>query len=225
MATFFGRRARWRNDEDRTFSATTATQRRERSAANAVHRSCYARRMGARLALVALAVGGLVLSSPAAADQAPEGSVKAELVERFVRFTDWDPADLPATEFVVCIVGTTPMTPYLEKIAKGRKLQKRRAVVVSLSSTDDVVDCQLVVIAGNDRQRLRSVLTRTDGRPILTVTEVPSGAAMGATISLYIDAKLPKFDVNASAAKDSGLKLRAKLLSRAAHVVRRGKDD
>jgi hypothetical protein len=179
--------------------------------------------MGARLALLALAAGAMLLSRRAAAEPS-EAELKAEVVERFVRFVDWDPRDLPNdVEFEVCVIGDSAMTPHLRNIAKKRKLRGRRAVVSVLDKVEQVVDCHLVMIAGGDRKRLRSVISRTDGRPILTIAEASGAADQGAIINLFVQDNHIKFEVNALAAKDSGLKVRAKLLRAAARVVR-GKD-
>jgi hypothetical protein len=178
--------------------------------------------MGVRVALATLAVGVLVQTPRAGAEAASEAQLKAEIIERFVRFVDWDERDLPDT-FAVCVVGETPMTVHLERIAKRRKLRNRKATVTSMSETANVANCQLVMIAGNDRKRLRTVISRTDGRPILTVAESPGAADQGAIINLFVEENHIKFEVNARAAKDGGLKIRAKLLRAASHVVG-GKD-
>jgi hypothetical protein len=65
------------------------------------------------------------------------------------------------------------------------------------------------------------VLRRTDSRPILTISETTGAAALGYIINFYRDDTHVKFEINANAAKDSGLKVRAKLL-RLARVVRKG---
>jgi len=69
-----------------------------------------------------------------------------------------------------------------------------------------------VPIGGTDTKRLRPVLARTAGRPILTIADAPGAGAAGAIINFYLDAKHVRFEVNTRAARDSDLKVRAKLL-------------
>lgn len=178
--------------------------------------------MGVRLALVACAVGMVAAARPARAETS-EAELKAEFVERFVRFVDWDEDELPAGDFTVCVLGDSPMTPYLARIAKKRKLRGRKAVVHEIANAEDAVDCQLVLIHGTDRKKLRAVLSRTEGHPILTIADASGAAAAGAIINFYRDDNHVRFEINTRAAKDSGLKVRAKLL-RVARIVRRGKD-
>lgn len=179
--------------------------------------------MGARLALVALAAG-LVAAPRHARAEPSEAELKAEFIERFVRFVDWDEDELPDDEFTVCVLGDSPLTPYLERIAKKRKLRSRKAIVTELEKVEDVVDCQLVLIHGTDKKKLRTVLSRTEGNPILTIADATGAAAAGAIINFYRDDNHVRFEINTRAAKDSGLKVRAKLL-RVARVVRGGKGD
>jgi len=172
--------------------------------------------MGVRLAFAALAVG-LCAMSRAATAETSEAELKAEMVERFTRFIDWNPDDLPPDTLAVCVVGDSALTRPLEKIAKSRKIKDRQATVrvVDASAT---VDCHIVVIGGSDRKRLAAVLARTEGHGILTVADTPGAAAAGAIINFFLDAKHVRFEINTRAARDSGLKVRAKLL-RLARVV------
>ena len=174
--------------------------------------------MGDRLALLALAAGLVAAARPASAEPS-EAELKAEFVERFVRFVDWAEDDLPEDEFTVCVLGDSPITPYLERIVKKRKLRSRRAVVSEIETPEDVVDCQLVLIHGTDKKRLRTVLSRTEGHPILTIADAPGAASAGAIIHFYRDDKHVRVEINPRAAKDSGLKVRAKLL-KVAKVVK-----
>jgi hypothetical protein len=167
--------------------------------------------------------GLLALAGPAgrAAAEPSEAELKAEFVERFTRFVEWSSDDLPEDDFTLCVVGDSDVTPYLKKIAKKRKLHNRTAVVAVLDSGDDVTECQVVVIAGSDKKKLRSILRRTDERPILTISDASGAGRMGSIINFYRDANHVKFEINTRAAKDAGLKVRSKLL-RLAKVVRGG---
>ena len=172
--------------------------------------------MGVRLAVAALAAG-LTVAAGAAAAETPEAELKAEMVERFTRFIDWNPDDLPPDSLDVCVVGESPMTGALQKIAKSRKIKDRRATV-RLVDAPATVDCHIVVIGGNDKKRLAAVIARTEGHGILTIADAPGAAAAGAIINFFLEEKHVRFEINTRAARDSGLKVRAKLL-RLARVV------
>ena len=172
--------------------------------------------MGVRPAFAAFAVGLCALSRAAAADPT-EAELKAEMVERFTRFIDWNTDDLPPDSLSLCVVGDSALTRPLDKIARSRKIKDRQATVrvVDAAAT---VDCHIVVIGGNDRKRLAAVVARTEGRGILTVADAPGAAAAGSIINFFLEDKHVRFEINTRAARDNGLKVRAKLL-RLARVV------
>lgn len=172
--------------------------------------------MGVRLALAALAAAGTMMPSAVAAEPS-EAELKAEMVERFTRFVDWEPSDLPGESLAICVVGESPLTQPLDKIARTRKIKDRKAAVRTVDAAA-AADCHVVLIGGTDRKRLTAVLARTEGRPILTIADAPGAGAGGSIINFYPDGKHVKFEVNTRAARDSGLKVRAKLL-RLARVV------
>ncbi len=170
-----------------------------------------ASRLRAHAVRIALACA---LAAPARASAEPtEPEVKAEFVERFIRFVDWDPKTL-GDDFIACVVGDSPVTPYFERIAKERKLKDRPATITKLSpdQADKLAGCHAVLIGTVDKKHLDLVLGRTAGRPVLTIADAPGAAAAGAIINFYDEDDHVKFEINVRAAEDSGLVLRAKLL-------------
>jgi hypothetical protein len=164
------------------------------------------------VAIVAVAHG-------AAYAQPTDAEVKAEFVERIIRFVDWDPKSL-GDDFVACIVGNSPQTPFLQKIAKARKLKDRRTqiVLVAPDKLDKLASCHAVVIGDVDKKQFGAVLARTAGRPVLTIADAPGAAAAGAIINFYVEDDHVHYEINVRAAEDSGLVLRAKLL-RLARII------
>jgi hypothetical protein len=142
------------------------------------------------------------------ASASPEADLKAEFVERFTRFVDWE--TLPDT-MTLCVVGDTPITAHLKKIARRQRIKGRPGRVFTVSP-DDVEGCQVVLVAGDDPDQLHAVISRTDGRPILSIAEAPGAAKAGAIINLYIEDQHIRFEINTGAAKRGGLTLRSKLL-------------
>ena len=70
--------------------------------------------MGVRLAIAALV--GLCAMSRAAAAEPTEAELKAEMVERFTRFIDWNADDLPPDTLALCVVGDSPLTAPLKVV-------------------------------------------------------------------------------------------------------------
>jgi hypothetical protein len=142
------------------------------------------------------------------ASASPEAELKAEFIERFTRFVDWE--TLPDT-MTLCVVGDSSITAHLQKIAHRQRIKGKPARVVT-RAPEDVAGCQLVLIAGDDPDQLHAVLARTEGRPILSIAEATGAAKAGAIINLYIDDEHIRFEINTAAAKRGRLTLRSKLL-------------
>jgi len=183
----------------------------------------YRRRSWTLLCVATLAA--LAALTARAQAQPTEPEVKAEFVERFIRFVDWDEKVLGPTDFVTCVVGDTPMTAYFQRIAKSRKLKDRRAtlIVVPGDKLERLSGCHALFIGALDKKVFGAVLGRTAGHPVLTIADTPGAAAAGVIINFYEEDDHVKYEINVRAAEDSGLVLRAKLL-RLARIVgeRRG---
>jgi hypothetical protein len=152
------------------------------------------------------------------AKQGAEADLKAEFIERFTRFVDWE--TLPDT-MTLCVVGDTPITAHLQKIARRQRIKGKPARVFTVAP-DDVDGCQVVLVAGDDPDQLHVALARTNGRPILSIAEAPGAAKAGAIINLYIEDEHIRFEINTAAAKRGRLTLRSKLL-KLARIVDDGK--
>jgi hypothetical protein len=163
---------------------------------------------GTRYAPLAIAVALVCLTGRASAEEGTEAELKAEFIERFTRFVDWE--SLPDT-VTLCVVGDTPITAHLQKIARRQHIKGKPARVVTIAP-EEAGACQVVLIAGNDPHPLHVAIGRTDGRPILSIAEMPGAAAAGAIINLYIEDEHIRFEINTGAAKRGRLTLRSKLL-------------
>lgn len=169
--------------------------------------------MGARLRSVvgaALAVA-LALAGPARAEPS-EADLKAEFIERFIRFVDWDAAALGKGDLTLCVIGDDGVAAPLDKIARSRTIKGKKAVVRSVDKLDRLGGCHVVIIGGSDKTRLAGVLGRTLGKPVLTIADAPGAAAAGAIINFYREDRHIRYEVNVGAGEDGGLILRAKLL-------------
>src|SRR5688572_24903128 len=100
--------------------------------------------MRARLVRWALAAGLLAIEPGTAAHaESPEAELKAEFIERFTRFIDWEIDDLPSDQFVLCIDGESAIAGHLERIARRRKLRGRSATIEHLTDPADATECHV----------------------------------------------------------------------------------
>jgi hypothetical protein len=170
-----------------------------------------AARCGSVIALVAAVVA--CAAPPVAASNDVEYPVKAEFLERFTHFIQWPDASFASAQspFVVCVMGTNPFGTYLEHLIATRRLQGRPAELRPVSDPAKLDGCHLVFIAASERDRIRSIVKHTYGKPILTVGDTEGFASAGVLINLYIEDDNVRFEINVAAVNDSGLKFSSKL--------------
>lgn len=170
------------------------------------------------VALVCLGAALLAAALPAAARNARTGlepAVKAELVERFVRFIDWPQestwkANRP---FVVCAFGDSEVTDPLRDLLTERSfLRGHPAELVEIGEPQETRSCDVVLVSPGSHRELEAILAETRNRPILTIGDAEGFARDGAILNFYREQGYVRFELNQQAARRSGLSISAKLL-------------
>jgi hypothetical protein len=175
------------------------------------------RRWTAVIALAALVAG---VSAPVCADEL-EYRVKAEFIERFTHFIDWPPAALESSErpFMLCVVGDSPLTSYLERMAHERRIKEHRIELRRIKTLPEGAGCHLLVIGSGERPRLRQILSHVINHPVLTIGDADGFAKEGVLINFVVDDEgRVRFEICSTELKRSGLKVSVQLL-RMARVV------
>jgi hypothetical protein len=173
----------------------------------------------ARLSLLLLAA--MVAAAPTHADEL-EYPVKAEFVERFTRFVDWPNQTLnnnPQGAFIICVLGDSAIEAHLQRLARERRIKDRPVEIRHLKPGADPGNCHVLFIAPSERPRLKQILSRTSGRPILTIGDAEGFAKEGVLINLIVDEDgHVRFEICGSQLRRSGLNMSAQML-RLARVV------
>ena len=128
----------------------------------------------------------------------------------FMKYVEW-----PSTEgdFVIGVVGDSPVKTELQVLAKTKKAKGRQIVVISVASLSDAVLCNMVYIPTPKSAELRPMLEKVKGKSVLIVAEREGLAKKGAGISFFIDDDdALKFDINKSAIDSQSLKIAQMLL-------------
>lgn len=172
--------------------------------------------LAAAFALVALS---LASATAAAREVRSEYDVKAAIVYNILNFVEWPSNQSGQEELRICLAGSLPdAAPFLdlqEHAAVGRRL-----VVTYLGSVAPG-ECNVLFIAGQDQQQLRTALAVTRGRVVLVIAEQQGAAQEGAVVNLTIISRRVRFEINAGAGRKAGLKISSKLLKLASTVIDR----
>ena len=130
-------------------------------------------------ALAALFIGWIFLALPQGVlsqDSSPdEYQIKLAFLYNFTKFVEWPEEALPnqQTPLVICVVGTDPFGKAFEDQLSTRKTAGHPITVRRLGASGDFSACCITFVRAEERKRLASILSRLNGRDILTVGEMP----------------------------------------------------
>lgn len=148
---------------------------------------------------------------PEFVDREPE--IKAAYLYNFARYVEW-PATAESKEFVIGVIGETPVAGPLATIAATKKINNRTIAVRRFKSEKDFQKCHILFVpAGQDPAVVTALLNKTRGTATLVVGEGPAFARNQGHIGFYPEQNSVKFEINAGSAQKSALKISSKLLS------------
>ncbi|MFH1568143.1 MAG: YfiR family protein [Gemmatimonadota bacterium] len=172
-------------------------------------------RLAAAAALLLLAVTGARAQAP----RPSEYEVKAAFLYNFAKFVEWPAERQASATFTIAILGEDSFGGTFDSIV-GRDIRGRRLLIERLTEVpEEPVD--ILFISRSEARRLEQILAALEGRPVLTVSEVEGFAHRGGVVSLVVEQKKVRFEINVDAAARSRLEVSSKLL-KLARVVRDG---
>ncbi len=150
----------------------------------------------------------LVVCSAPAWSQSREYQIKAAFIYNFVKFVDW-PEDSGSIK--VGVLGTDPFQGLLKELeSPDRAVAGRRLVYSSFADPAKAKTYDVVFTA--DPKLAQSLIAKTRGLPVLTISDVDGFSKAGGGITLVSARNRIRFQLNATALRESQLKPSSKLL-------------
>jgi hypothetical protein len=142
--------------------------------------------------------------------QDPNAKLKAIYIQNFTKYIDW-PSGAKQGDFVIGVVGESPITPFLQELAKTVKKDNQTIVIKLLSGTEGVQSCHLLFIASDKSAQLGGAINKLKGSNTLIVTEGEGLAKKGSAINFVLLENKIKFELNKSNAEKYGIQVSSKL--------------
>jgi hypothetical protein len=161
---------------------------------------------GALFFIMALPVSGTVMGQ----QQEREANLKAAFIYNFTKYIVWD-TTAAGNNFVIGIIGNSPVTGPLMEIAKSNNVENRKIVIKRFARPDDITNCDILFIPGSLPFSLESILGKLN-RGVLTISEEEGYAKMGTAFNFVIVNDKLKFEANLKAISSEGLKAGSQLL-------------
>lgn len=176
--------------------------------------------------IVALAAGsGFALKSRAEVGALTEYEIKVGLLYQFAVYTQWPKEALPdgGSEFVLGIIGTHPFGNALDFL-KGKTIKSRKFTVKHFANLQEINGCHMLFICESQKENVPQILKSVEKSGVLTISEVPQFIEQNGMINFVRVPKPPSsesvgFEINKTAAEQSGLKLHSGFLKAATRLV------
>lgn len=146
--------------------------------------------------------------------QETEVQVKAAFVLNFARFVEWPAETVVPTNrpLVIGILGKDPFGKIMDDTVAGKTVDQRSISLRRGTSLREVEPCDVLFVAGSERDRLGGIIQRVKSKPLLTVSDIDGFIDKGGVIGLKRRQDTIRFDINLQAAESARLKVSSKLL-------------
>ena len=176
-----------------------------------------------RLAVVILAASILTISAPLTPEARAQPSapsqfdVEAVYLFDFAKFVRW-PADGARDQLTICVAGQKTYQDTLSRIVAGERIGNRALNIRAIDRPEDEQGCSILFFDKSSRERLDRLLAAAAGKPMLTVSDIPSFLDQGGMIQFVLIGNRIRFSVDLRPVSRSGISLSSELLKVAAAV-------
>ncbi|MBF0127624.1 MAG: YfiR family protein [Magnetococcales bacterium] len=146
-------------------------------------------------------------------DPPDEYQVKGAYLYHFTKFVTWPPSVFADQEepFRLCVLGQNPFGSLLDLLSR-KSVNNRRITILYLEGGQQATRCHLLFIANSERDRLTTILAAIQGKPVMTVGDMPDFARQGGMIHFIQVHDTLRFAINQETVLEAGLKVNAMLL-------------
>jgi YfiR/HmsC-like len=138
-------------------------------------------------------------------------AVQANIIYRFTKYIEW-PESKRTGDFIIGIVGESPLTEQLQSFIINKTANSRKIVVKKFSSSAEIFNCHILFISDDESDNVKKIAARTAGDPILLVSESEGQALRGACINFIIVSDHLKLEINKNNIEQRNLNIASELL-------------
>lgn len=142
---------------------------------------------------------------------AQQEKFKAIFIYNFTKNIEW-PAAYKQGDFVMGVLGSSPLTGELQTIASTKRVGTQSIVVETYSSVSQINKCHLLYLPPNRSRNLPEVLQKVQNYNTLIITDKNGLAAEGSCINFVQDGTKIMFEINPENIYAKGLKVTNSLI-------------
>ena len=184
------------------------------------HRRRRLSNAGVYAVIFALLSGFIAIPSSAQGERSLERSVKAAFLYKFAGYIEWPAHSMPAGDspIVIGVAHEAALADELERIVPGRRFDNHPIAVRRVKEGEPLAGIHILFIGGADQTRTGALVRAAQTHPMLVVTELENGLALGSGINFVLIDGRVRFEAAPDAVDKTGLKLSSRLLSVASNA-------
>lgn len=164
------------------------------------------------ICLTAVLILDMAASSKCAA-QEKDYKAYSIYVYNFIKYIEWPPSS-KAGEFVIAVIGDSPITKELRTLAASKKANGQTISVRNILFLSEVGSAQILYISSNKSSMIKEALAATKNLPTLVIGEREGLVNKGAGINfITLEDETLKFELNKKAILDHNLQISQTLMS------------
>ncbi len=152
----------------------------------------------------------LFLLCPFAVTLAQNEMFKALFMYNFTKNVEW-PADMKQGDFIIAVLGDSPVIGELQKVAASKKVGQQNIVVKKVDNPGAIDKCHILYLPTDKSSDFSAVLSKVEGKPVLLVTDKDGLAQQGACINYVIVGGKLNFEINKARFQKQGLQMASTL--------------
>lgn len=137
---------------------------------------------------------------------------KALFMYNFTKYMQW-PTEKEKGDFVIAVLGNSPIISELNTIAQKKKVGDQSIVVHKVNTLDECVNSNILYIPANKSVPVASISSTLSKKGILIITDAPGMAKAISGINYIKNNGKQSFEINKGHIEEQGLHVNTQLIS------------
>lgn len=141
-----------------------------------------------------------------------QSQVQSAYIYNFTKYMQW-PSAKQSGEFVIAVVGSSPITANLKVLAATKKVDAQSILVKEYGSVSQVGACHIIILAPSKSGEVSAAISKAQSSNALLITDKPGLGKKGAGMNFVVVGGKARFEINQSAIDKCKIKVNPKLAS------------
>jgi len=150
--------------------------------------------------------------------QVTDYKVHANIIYRFTKYIEW-PGNKQAGDFVIGIVGDSPLYEELRSLTVGKSVGDQRIIIKKFAAGAAAYNCSILFIGQDESKNLKRIALLTADQSVLLITEENGLAKKGSCINFIIVDDRLKLEINKNNILSRNMNVASELLKLATLIT------